>query len=188
MAERPLTVMIALSDPEHAVELEHALEERGHVAVTSFHLEQPEDFDVVVSDGELLDAMTPHIVLGAASGSNIHAVLPLSADVALIAAATTVVAAGYRLSAVDAGDANEAAHTDETGLPRDGPHHLSLSPRELETLALLADGASNKVIARQLKISVHTAKFHVSAVFAKLQAQNRADAVAIALRQGLLYV
>ncbi|MCA1409416.1 helix-turn-helix transcriptional regulator, partial [Ensifer sp. IC3342] len=37
-------------------------------------------------------------------------------------------------------------------------------------------------------ISVHTAKFHVAAVLAKLHAQNRADAVAIALRQGLLYV
>ncbi|MDR6759430.1 DNA-binding CsgD family transcriptional regulator [Mycoplana sp. BE70] len=91
-------------------------------------------------------------------------------------------------SAVDAGDANETADTDEAGLLRDAPHYPSLSPRELETLALLADGASNKVIARQLKISVHTAKFHVAAVLAKLHAQNRADAVAMALRQGLLYV
>ncbi|MDR6759722.1 DNA-binding NarL/FixJ family response regulator [Mycoplana sp. BE70] len=190
MAERPLTVMIALADPEHAEELEHALAERGHVAVaTSFDLGQPEEFDVVVTDGEPLDAATPHIVLGAAaSGGNIYAVLPHSAYAALIAAATTVVAAGYRLSAVDAGDANETADTDEAVLLRDAHHNLSLSPRELETLALLADGASNKVIARQLKISVHTAKFHVAAVLAKLHAQNRADAVAIALKQGLLYV
>ncbi|MCA1409494.1 hypothetical protein I6F26_34925, partial [Ensifer sp. IC3342] len=131
MAERPLTVMIALSDPEQTEELEHALAERGHVAVaTSFDLEQSEDFDVVVTDGEPLDAATPHIVLGAAaSGGNIHAVLPPSADAALIAAATTVVAAGYRLSAVDAGDANESADTVETVLPRDVPHNLSLSPR-----------------------------------------------------------
>ncbi|PDT84471.1 helix-turn-helix transcriptional regulator [Sinorhizobium sp. BJ1] len=190
MAERPLTVMIALSDPEQTEELEHALGERGHVAVaTSFDIEQPEDFDVVVTDGEPLDAATPHIVLGAAaSAGNIHAVLPHAADAALIAAATTVVAAGYRLSVADAGDAIETADTEEAVLPRDVPHNLSLSPRELETLALLADGASNKVIARQLKISVHTAKFHVAAVLAKLHAQNRADAVAIALRQGLLYI
>ncbi|WEX90874.1 LuxR C-terminal-related transcriptional regulator [Sinorhizobium garamanticum] len=190
MAQRPLTVMIALSDSEQAEELEQALGERGHVAVaTSFDLEQPEDFDVVVTDGEPVDAATPHIVLGAAApGGNIHAVLPHSADAALIAAVTTVVAAGYRLSAADAADANETADTDEAVLPRDVPHNLSLSPRELETLALLADGASNKVIARQLKVSVHTAKFHVAAVLAKLHAQNRADAVAIALRQGLLYL
>jgi two-component system, NarL family, nitrate/nitrite response regulator NarL len=53
---------------------------------------------------------------------------------------------------------------------------------------LLADGASNKVIARQLGISVHTAKFHVASVLAKLHAQNRADAVAIGLRYGLIYL
>ena len=54
--------------------------------------------------------------------------------------------------------------------------------------ALLADGASNKLIARKLDISVHTAKFHVAAVLGKLHARNRADAVAIGLRQGLLYL
>ena len=58
----------------------------------------------------------------------------------------------------------------------------------METLTLLADGASNKVIARQLDISVHTAKFHVAAVLTKLQARNRADAVAIGLRRGLIYL
>ncbi|WP_342588254.1 response regulator transcription factor [Mycoplana dimorpha] len=58
-------------------------------------------------------------------------------------------------------------------LLRDAPHNLSLSPRESGTLALLADGGSNKLIARQLKIAVHTAKFHVVTVLAKLHAQNR---------------
>ena len=38
---------------------------------------------------------------------------------------------------------------------------LQLTPREIEVLALLAEGASNKAIARRLGISVHTAKFHV---------------------------
>ena len=42
-------------------------------------------------------------------------------------------------------------------------HGFDLTPRELDVLALLAEGASNKTIAKQLGISVHTAKFHVRA-------------------------
>src|SRR5262249_15801301 len=46
----------------------------------------------------------------------------------------------------------------------------ALTPRELEVLALLAEGASNKNIARRLGISVHTAKFHVGSLLDKLDA------------------
>ena len=53
-------------------------------------------------------------------------------------------------------------------------------------LALLVEGAPNKAIARALGISVRTAKFHVAAVLAKLHARNRSEAVAIALRDGLV--
>jgi len=61
-----------------------------------------------------------------------------------------------------------------------------LTARELEVLKLLAEGASNKVIARQLAVSVHTAKFHVASILAKLDATGRTDAVAHAVRLGLL--
>ena len=47
---------------------------------------------------------------------------------------------------------------------------VPLTPRELEVLALLAEGASNKTIARRLGISVHTAKFHVGSLIDKLDA------------------
>ena len=50
----------------------------------------------------------------------------------------------------------------------------------------MVDGAPNKLIARVLGISARTAKFHVAAILAKLHAQNRAGAVAIALRDGLV--
>ncbi|RWE01438.1 MAG: response regulator transcription factor [Mesorhizobium sp.] len=63
-----------------------------------------------------------------------------------------------------------------------------MSPREAEVLALLAEGAPNKVIARRLNISVHTAKFHVAAILIKLGAANRTDAIATAMRQGLVLV
>ena len=62
----------------------------------------------------------------------------------------------------------------------------ALTPRELEVLTLLAEGASNKVIARRLGISVHTAKFHVGSLLDKLDAIGRTDAVAQAARLGVL--
>jgi DNA-binding CsgD family transcriptional regulator len=63
---------------------------------------------------------------------------------------------------------------------------VELTPRELDVLALLAEGASNKTIARQLGISVHTAKFHVGSILDKLDATGRTDAVAHAARRGVI--
>lgn len=60
------------------------------------------------------------------------------------------------------------------------------TPREREVLELLALGASNKMIARRLGISLATAKFHVAALLLKLGARSRSDAIAIAVRRGLL--
>lgn len=111
-------------------------------------------------------------------------------------------ARGYLLK--DAGrevllDAIRAAHSGELLLPRDIATRLvarldearptrgeELSRRELEVLALIAQGAPNKQIARQLKIAERTVKAHVTSVFRKLAVDTRAQAVAVALRRGLL--
>ena len=61
-----------------------------------------------------------------------------------------------------------------------------LTRRELEVLALLAEGASNKVIARRLGISTHTVKFHVASLIDKLDAVGRTDAVTHAAKLGIL--
>ncbi len=61
-----------------------------------------------------------------------------------------------------------------------------LTPRELEVLQLLAEGLSNKGIADRLRVSEHTAKYHVNAIFGKLGAQTRTEAVARAARLGLV--
>ncbi|MEO0458408.1 MAG: response regulator transcription factor [Cyanobacteria bacterium P01_A01_bin.114] len=61
-----------------------------------------------------------------------------------------------------------------------------LTPREIEVLGQLAQGLSNKAIAKQLKISEHTVKFHISAVLSKLNATSRTEAVDLGLRQGLI--
>ena len=63
---------------------------------------------------------------------------------------------------------------------------FQLTARERDVLALMAEGCSNKEIARTLGISVHTAKFHVGSLLDKLDATGRLDAVAHAARRGII--
>jgi len=61
-----------------------------------------------------------------------------------------------------------------------------LSKRESEILQKVAYGSTTKQVARELGISPHTVKTHLERIFEKLGANDRAQAVAIALRQGLV--
>jgi DNA-binding NarL/FixJ family response regulator len=61
-----------------------------------------------------------------------------------------------------------------------------LTAREREVLGLLGQGLSNKMIARDLQISEHTVKFHVSSIYAKLGAASRTEAVGLGARLGLI--
>jgi DNA-binding CsgD family transcriptional regulator len=113
----------------------------------------------------------------------------LRLDIADAALADRLVAllAGVRgLRLVGLGEVADAALVapSTASAPLDGD--VALSPRELEVLLLLAEGASNKEIARRLNISVHTAKFHVGSILDKLDAIGRTDAVAHAARIGVL--
>jgi DNA-binding CsgD family transcriptional regulator len=89
---------------------------------------------------------------------------------------------GVRL--VPAGEAADVALAPPQPAPPDPD--AALTPREREVLELMAEGASNKMIARALGISVHTAKFHVGSVIDKLDATGRTDAVAQAARLGVI--
>ena len=141
-----------------------------------------EHYDAVLST-EPVDGETPHVILddrlpnGDATG-NILAVIPTSAGDALVAAALRLAAAGYRIAPAASLPAGKAP----------GMAAVVLTHREKQVVALLAEGASNKLIARRLGISVHTAKFHVAAILQKLGAVNRTDAIAIAMREGLVLV
>ena len=78
------------------------------------------------------------------------------------------------------------APTADDGIKVNDAGRAQLTRRELEVLAAMADGASNKAIARRLGISFHTAKFHVAAILAKLDPDSRTEAVAKAAQSGLV--
>jgi DNA-binding NarL/FixJ family response regulator len=61
-----------------------------------------------------------------------------------------------------------------------------LTAREQEVVGLMAQGLSNRRIARRLGISEHTAKFHIGRILAKLDADTRTEAVVRALRYGMV--
>ena len=153
-------VALDLADPDLRDALAEALE--AHPALGPADGETPPD--VVIVDHPAPAGAAPVLRLGAP---------PLAgASPELVLSAAHLLAAGLRV---------------EAGAPPAAARAASpLSPREREVLALMVEGAPNKVIARALGISVRTAKFHVAAVLAKLRARNRAEAVAIALRDGLV--
>ncbi|MCB9139350.1 MAG: response regulator transcription factor [Caldilineaceae bacterium] len=63
-----------------------------------------------------------------------------------------------------------------------------LTAREMDVLQLMAEGAANKSIARELEISENTVKYHVNAILGKLDAQSRTEAVVSATRMGLIWL
>jgi two-component system NarL family response regulator len=68
----------------------------------------------------------------------------------------------------------------------EGVTRVQLTPRELSTLQLIADGRSNKEIASELRISERTVKTHLGHLFDKLGVTSRTEAVKIATRRGLV--
>jgi DNA-binding CsgD family transcriptional regulator len=95
-------------------------------------------------------------------------------------------AKGLRLAAP--GETAALAVVSRSRRERSERNEFELTPRERDVLALMAEGGSNKQIARQLGISVHTAKFHVASVLEKLDATGRTDAVAHAARMGVIHL
>ncbi|HEY2164600.1 MAG TPA: helix-turn-helix transcriptional regulator [Gemmatimonadaceae bacterium] len=101
-------------------------------------------------------------------GSTLEDVAP-SADVLIVAR--------------DIEDATQNAHVDASVTAQAG---ASLTNREREILALLADGLGNKQIAARLGISTNTVKTHLELLFEKIGVSSRAEAVATGVRRGLL--
>jgi DNA-binding NarL/FixJ family response regulator len=167
-----------------------------------FPTNQRGEADVTIAD-HATDGGGPVIALApaeevAAWRIDVRAVLPRDVDATLLGAAITVVTAGLAVAPArgaadhattgrwaEAFDPTGAEEAEEEAQDAEG---VALTTREREVLALLAAGASNKAIARSLGVSVHTAKFHVASLTEKLGASGRLEAVAIALRTGLIMV
>lgn len=149
--------------------------------------------DVVVLDLELpglrgLDAIPrfkwPVLVLTAyASEDDVEAALEAGAKGYLLkgAALDDIERA---IAAVARGDTILDPRVTTLVIRADRRHRLTA--REREVLRLMAAGDSNKVIARKLRIAERTAKYHVTSIFNKLGAENRAQAVAIAAERHLI--
>ncbi|WP_239992154.1 response regulator transcription factor [Rhodopila globiformis] len=170
-----LRVRIHAADPVRRRGLAAMLEAAGH-AVTD---DTP--------DVELCDLAQPlpreseaAVVALAASvpaGAAPAGLLPPDASAAQLDAALRAVAAGLLVRAAGMPETRGFAPIEDAPL---------LTPREREILGLIGEGLSNKAMARRLGISVHTIKFHVEALFAKLDATSRAEAVTKGLRGGII--
>ena len=180
-----LRLAVRSSDPARRRELEAALAEAGHA------LAGPGDpWDAALVDlapgEEPPDGAGGPVVLLAdhaepETGPAPVSVLPRDAPARQIGAAVAAAAAGLVVRPPGA-----FAPPPSPAFARDEPSGPFLTPREVEILALVGEGASNKAVARRLGISAHTVKFHLEAVFRKLGVATRAEAVAKGLRQRLI--
>jgi DNA-binding NarL/FixJ family response regulator len=156
----------------HAVDLprrralSRVVAEAGHVVIRA-----EDAADVVLADRDCPPGETRPVVILGGSDHDLPGVLCRDAGASQIDAAIRAVAAGLVVRLPEAMDTGFAAmrETDARAL---------LTPRELEVLAALAEGMTNKAIARRLNISLHTVKFHVESPFRKLGARTRTEAVA----------
>lgn len=129
-------------------------------------------------------------------------IMSMHDDPAYVRRALSLGAAGYLLKSTDRSDLIRALNSASRDVPYIqgelsralmaeqpcGPTVVGehLTPRELQTLQLISDGASNKQIAVKLRLSPATVKWYLKNAFAKLGVSSRAEAVASALRLGVI--
>jgi DNA-binding NarL/FixJ family response regulator len=131
---------------------------------------------VVVLADDASDGWAARAVRAGARGA-----LPRTATGEQIAAAVAAAAAGLTVMPADSTAVAAARPAHAIATPAQ-----PLTPREVEVVAMLAEGLGNKVIAARLGISDHTVKSHVASIFAKLGVSTRAEAAVSAARLGLI--
>ncbi len=161
-----LHVAIVASDPSRLPVLTGIVQNAGHSITRDV-----DNADVVIVDGSVQHPDHPAVVkLGDIDDRGTMSVLPQSATPEQIAAAIQAAAVGLSVHVRSARSEGFAA------APEVKPE-LLLTPREIEVLGALAEGLSNKGIARKFDISEHTVKFHIESLFRKLGVRSRSQAV-----------
>jgi DNA-binding NarL/FixJ family response regulator len=190
-ADGAIAVALTLDDVELEVRVRDMLAQDPGFQI----VDGGEDADIRVTDGVVsLEGRAPVLVLSAgleaieALQAGAAAVLSESSNADVFRAAIRAVAQGLTVVTEDLRDQLFPRSYSGLGRAEDELSAVELTDRELQVLALLAEGASNKSIARSLGITPHTAKFHVASIVAKLGATGRTEAVAKAMRMGLLMI
>jgi DNA-binding CsgD family transcriptional regulator len=161
-----LRVAVHAADLQRRTVLSRVVIEAGHLVADAQDLA-----DVVLADGDCLPGEIRPVVTLGGTDDDVAGVLSRHASASQIDAAIRAVSAGLIVRGLEAVDAGFGAMHETDG-------HALLTPRELEVLTALAEGLTNKAIARRLNISLHTVKFHVESLFRKLGARTRTEAVA----------
>jgi len=166
-ANGPIRVAIYATDLSRRSALSRLVTELGYIVVAD-----RSEADVILAEGDSFTDLAGRAVvaLGASEHDVAGALSPL-ANARQIDVALRAVAAGLIVRSPDRADPcfDSVPDSDARAL---------LTPRELDVLEAVADGHTNKAIARRLGISLHTVKFHVESVFRKLGARTRTEAVA----------
>jgi DNA-binding NarL/FixJ family response regulator len=159
---------------------------RPDVVVTDVRLPDGTGFDLVRALRETNSEIGLVVLTMYAGDEQLFTALEAgaSAFVAKDAPADDVVAAARH--ALVAPRSFTAANLADAMRRRMEPRGPQLSPRELEVLGLLAEGLGVAAIARKLYVSESTAKTHISKIYEKLGAANRAQAIMTAVRTGLI--
>jgi two-component system, NarL family, response regulator YdfI len=116
--------------------------------------------------------------------SNVRAILPRDASTEQIQSA--ILAAHSGLVMLSAAVGLSLAERIQPSFHSGVTPIQDLTQRELEVLAMMADGLGNREIAERLGVSDHTIKFHISSILDKLDASTRTEAVTTGLRMGLI--
>jgi DNA-binding NarL/FixJ family response regulator len=164
-----LDVLLIRDSGESTDELFDSLEDHGLARQTAVLL--------------LLDQATPNKA-NRAMQLGVRGILPADVTAAQLTSAVSAVAKG--LLVLQPGELALASASTQSRNGETAELFEPLTPREKEVLQMLASGLGNKQIAAHLKISDHTAKFHVASILGKLGASSRTEAVSLGLRRGLI--